>query len=98
MRKEEDEKPTCSHCHKKGHGKEKCWKLHPKLKPKWSKDRKGKKKSTTVVQDLGSDSDDETKISVVGLKGKAFSDYSTNVSCSSSKSHDVPEDSDFKEH
>ena len=34
VKKEEGEKPTCSHCQKKGHADVKCWKLHPKLKPK----------------------------------------------------------------
>lgn len=63
MRKEEGEKPTCSHCQKKQHADAKCWELYPELKPKWfKKDHKGKQKTTTIVQDLGSDSDDETKI------------------------------------
>ena len=26
--KEEDEKPICSHCQRKGHKETKCWKLH----------------------------------------------------------------------
>ena len=27
--KKEGEKPTCTHCQKKGHDASKCWKLHP---------------------------------------------------------------------
>ena len=69
--------------------------MHPELKPKWfKKDQKGKQKSTTVVQDLGLDSGDETTISAVGLKGKPFVDSIIDVSyASTSKSHVVPEDS-----
>ena len=94
VKKEEGEKPTCSHCQKKGHAEEKCWKLHPELKPKWfKKDQKGKQKSTTVVQDLGSDSSDEATISTMGLKGKSFVNSTIDVSyASTSKSHVVPED------
>jgi hypothetical protein len=45
MKKEEEEKPTCSHCQRKGHKEEKCWKLHLEFKPKWFKDQKGKQKT-----------------------------------------------------
>ena len=31
--KKEGDKPTCTHCEKKGHDASKCWKLHPELKP-----------------------------------------------------------------
>ena len=59
VKKEEGEKPTCSHCQKKGHADAKCWKLHPELKPKWFRNNnKGKQKTMAVVQDLGSNSDD----------------------------------------
>jgi hypothetical protein len=60
VKKDEENNPTCSHCEKKGHDEKHCWKLHPELKPKWSQPRKGKKKAMTIVQDLGSDSKDET--------------------------------------
>jgi hypothetical protein len=53
MKKDEKKNPTCSHCEKKGHDESHCWKLHPELKPKWDYTRKGKKKATTIVQDLG---------------------------------------------
>ena len=67
MKKEEGDKYSCSHCQKKGHANEKCLKLHPELKPKWFKtNHKGKQKTTTIVQDLGLDSNDEMKILVVG--------------------------------
>lgn len=96
MNKEEFEKATCSHCQEKGHANATCWKLHPELKPKWfNKDHKGKKKIIVVILDLVSDSDDETKISVVGLKGKKFvgTNSTSNVLCSTSNSHVVPKDS-----
>lgn len=38
----ECDKPTCSHCKKEGHDDSKCWKLHPKLRPKRYKGNKGK--------------------------------------------------------
>ena len=38
-----DTKLSCLHCQRDGHDAEHCWKLHPELKPKWFKDRKGKK-------------------------------------------------------
>ena len=70
--KKEGEKPTCSHC-QKGQDVSKCWKLHPELRPKkyrGNKD-KGKYKATAVViQDLGSDSSDETKVTAVEIQGK----------------------------
>ena len=70
--KKEGEKPTCSHC-QKGHDVSKCWKLHPELRPKkygGNKD-KGKEKATAaVIQDLGSDSGDETKVTAVEIQGK----------------------------
>ena len=33
----------CDHCDTKGHGKPRCWKLHPELAPQWYKDMKAKK-------------------------------------------------------
>ncbi len=95
VRKEEGEKPSCSHCRKKGHEDAKCWVLHLELKPEWLKVPKGKQKATTIIQDLGSDSDDETKVTIMGLKGKTLV---TNVSsnnpsrASTSKNHDDFED------
>jgi hypothetical protein len=90
VRKEEGERPSCSHCGKKGHDDAKCWILHPELKPEWFKVPKGKQKATAIVQDLGSDSDDETKVTVVGLKGKALVGNNSSIgsSCAStSKKH-----------
>jgi len=29
--KKAEEKPTCSHCKRKGHEEAQCWKIHPKL-------------------------------------------------------------------
>jgi hypothetical protein len=69
--KKEGEKFTCKHCSKEGHDEEHCWKLHPERKPKkFGNNGNGKsKKVATVVQDLGSDSGDETKITAMGCKG-----------------------------
>ena len=36
--KKEEEKPTCSHCKRKGHEEKKCWKLQREFKLKWFKD------------------------------------------------------------
>jgi hypothetical protein len=46
--------------------------LHPKKRPEWFKERKGRKTvvAATRTTDLGSDLGDESKISVVGLTGK----------------------------
>jgi hypothetical protein len=49
MKKDEEKKPTSSHYEKKGNDEKHCWKLHPKLKPKWAQPRKSKKKATTIV-------------------------------------------------
>ena len=85
--KDEGNNPTCSHSRNKGHEEEKCWKLHPELKPKWAQPRKGKKNTTTIVQDLGSDSEDETKLKTMGIKGKySFASFS---SCTSSTKYIV---------
>ena len=68
--KKEGEKPTCLHC-QKGHDVSKCWKLHPELRPKKYGGNKDKGKATAaVIQDLGSDSGDETKVTVVRIQGK----------------------------
>lgn len=37
--------PKCDHCKKRGHSKEKCWKLHPELEPEWMK----LKRETTTI-------------------------------------------------
>jgi len=69
VKKDEENKPTCSHWDKKGNDEKHCWNLDPKLKPKWYHPRKGKEKITTIAQDLGSDSKDETKVTTIGIKG-----------------------------
>jgi len=38
--------PTCHYCEKRGHIKDKCWILHPKLQKDWAKDKKTKRKTT----------------------------------------------------
>jgi hypothetical protein len=66
---------------KKGHEEEKCWKLHLELKPKWANHRKGNKMTKTIVQDLGSDSEDEAKVTTMGIKHKSF--VASFISCTS---------------
>jgi hypothetical protein len=72
--KKEGEKFTCKHCSKDGHDEDHCWKLHPERRPKkFGNNNKGKSKTVaTVVQDLGSDSGDETKITMMGYQGNNF--------------------------
>jgi hypothetical protein len=88
--KKGDERPTCSHYQKQGHEEAKCWKLHPEMKPKWFKYWKGKQTSTVIVEDLGSDSEDETKITIIGVKGKSIVDNDSNIgsSCASTSKDD----------
>jgi hypothetical protein len=59
--------------------------LHPELKPKWAQPRKGNKNTTTIVQDLGSDFEDESKVTSMGIKGKYYV-ASFNFHTSSAKS------------
>ena len=70
--KEKKEKPSCKHCKKEGHDEDHCWKLHPKKRPKWFKERKGRQTvaATTRPTYLGSDSGDESKVSLVGMTDK----------------------------
>jgi hypothetical protein len=51
--------------------------LHLEKKPKWFKERKGRQEVTTTTRptDLGSDSGDESKITLVGLTGKIGDGY-----------------------
>lgn len=64
-------RPTCSHCQRISHDESKCWKLHPKLKPKkFLKEKDEKKAIVAVQQDLGSNSGDERRIIDVVSTGK----------------------------
>lgn len=57
--KKEGKRTTFTHCQWVGHEDSKCWKLHPKLKPKKFLKKKGEMKANAAVQqDFGSDSDD----------------------------------------
>jgi hypothetical protein len=64
--------PSCKHCKKEGHDEDRCWQLHPEKRPKWFKEKKGMQTVATTSKptDLGSDSGDESKISLVGMIGK----------------------------
>jgi hypothetical protein len=86
--KKEGEKFTCKHCSKDGHDEDHCWKLHPERRPKkFGNNGKGKSKTVaTVLQDLGSDSGDETKITAMGYQGN---NYVASTSSSSNANVDV---------
>ena len=87
VNKDEENQPTCSHCEKKGHDENNFWKLHLELKLKWAHPRKGKKKKAmTIVQDLGSDFEDETKVATMSIKGKSYvASFSLCISYTKSK-------------
>ena len=70
MRKEE--RPSCKHFKKEGHDEDRCWQFHPEKRPKWFKEKKGRQTITMTTQPtyLGSDSGDESKVSLVGMTGK----------------------------
>jgi hypothetical protein len=78
-------KPSCKHCKKEGHDEDKCWQLHPEKRPKWFKEKKGMQtvEMTTRPTDLGSNSSDESKISLVGMTGKIGED----IDCRSNSFH-----------
>ena len=40
-----DERPTCSHCEKRGHKADKCWTLHPELTPGYVQQRQQRRSS-----------------------------------------------------
>jgi hypothetical protein len=71
MRRKE-EKPSCKNCNKEGHDEDRCWQLHPKKRAKWFKENKRRLTVATKTRpiDLGSDSGDESKVSLVGMTGK----------------------------
>ena len=49
MKKERD-KPSCTHCQKKGHDASRCWKLHPKLNPEKFQNKEDKNTTATTIQ------------------------------------------------
>jgi hypothetical protein len=94
--KKDHEKPSFSHCNKKGHDEDHWWKLNPELKPNWARPQKGKKKTTSIVQDLGPDPDDEIKVTTMGIKGIFY--VSSSSSCdSSSKDNVIPDERKINE-
>ena len=46
---------------------------------KWFKDQKENKKDTIIVEDLGLDYEDKTKITIIGVKGKAIVGNDSNI-------------------
>jgi hypothetical protein len=67
-----EENLSCKHCNEEGHNDEHCWKLHHEKRMTWFKERKGRQKVAVTTQptNLGYDSSDESKITIVGLTGK----------------------------
>jgi hypothetical protein len=67
-----DENPSCKNWKKEGHDEDRCLQLHPEKRPKWFKEKKGRKTvaATTRPIDLGSDSGDESKVSLVVMTSK----------------------------
>ncbi|XP_031500273.1 uncharacterized protein LOC116264278 [Nymphaea colorata] len=58
----------CNHCKISGHIKDKCWKVHPNLRPKWFRDpNKGKQINTVVAREneLGSIEHADTTLSLM---------------------------------
>jgi hypothetical protein len=75
------EKLTFKNCSKDGHDEDHCWKLHLEKRPK-KFNNKGKTKTVATTQhDLGSNSEDETKIKAMDFQGK---DFISSASSSSS--------------
>jgi hypothetical protein len=77
--------PSCKQCKKEGHDEDRCWQFHPEKRPKWFKEKKGTQtvEMTSKPTDLGSDSGDESKISLVGMTGKNGED----IDCRSNLFH-----------
>ena len=48
--KKEGDKPTYTHCQKKGHDASKCWKIHPKLNNKKFQKKEDKKTTRITIQ------------------------------------------------
>ena len=63
---------SCKHCKKEGHDDDHFRQLQLEKRPKWFKERKGRQivATTTRPTNLGSDSSDESKVSLVGMTGK----------------------------
>jgi hypothetical protein len=77
--------PSCKHCKKEGHDEDRCWQLHPEKRPKWFKENKGMQTVATKSKptDLGSDSGDESKISLVGMTSR----FGEDIDCRSKLFH-----------
>ncbi|EGZ18929.1 hypothetical protein PHYSODRAFT_332657 [Phytophthora sojae] len=61
-------KCTSSWCTEKGHTKERCWMLHPELKPKWLKDNnKNKGKGAAAVSKTNAESEEKKLWSVLSM-------------------------------
>jgi hypothetical protein len=80
-----EEKPSYKHCKKEGYDEDGCWQLHPEKRPKWFKEKKGTQTVATTSKptDLGSNSGDESKISLVGMTGE----NSEEIDCRSNLFH-----------
>jgi hypothetical protein len=76
------ENPTCKNCMKVNHDEDRCWILHPDLKPKKYANQGRNNTTVVIVQvDLGSDYGDETRVVAMGIRGINF--VASNSSSSS---------------
>jgi hypothetical protein len=75
--------PLASIARKRGMMTTVLWQLHPEKRPKWFKENKGRQTvaMTRRPTDLGSDSGDESKVSLVGMKGKLVKALIVEVTC-----------------
>jgi hypothetical protein len=64
-----EERPTCSHCKRKGYEEEQCWKIHLKLRSKKFQDKGKHHIFSSNRKDLRSYSRDESNIMEIGSKG-----------------------------
>ena len=82
-KKGDETTPLCTHCKKDEHDKEHYWKLDLELRTK-GLGGKGKQKTMATMQDLRSDSSDETLITVIGTKGTLSINDSSDLVASTS--------------
>ena len=79
--KKEGEKFICENCSKEGHNEGNYWKLDLEMRP--NKFNNKEKQITTAItqEDLGSESGDENKIIVMGIKGKQHIASTSSQNC-----------------
>ena len=78
---------VCKHYSREGHEEKNCWKLHPKKRPKYNKNKGKQKTAATTQHDLGEDSGDETKITSMGLNNMKGKEIETKPSTNTLNYH-----------